>query len=192
MSSGKLVLFLGGARSGKSECAENFASKLSDQVIYIATAAELDLEMVRRIKRHRERRPATWQTVEETTNLIEVIEEYGAKSEVILLDCLTLWISNLLIDESRSSKGISWPEKESYILAKVEQLAQLAKQVAAHVIVVANEVSLGVIPDNRLGRSFRDVAGYANQLIARQADEVYLTIAGLPIELKELSNRFVR
>ncbi len=189
MGKGKLILVLGGARSGKSNFAEKLASGISEDVTYVATAAVLDDEMFRRVALQRFVCPSHWNTVEETTHLLSVIKEWGAKTDVVLIDCLSLWLSNLLLDSNRTAAGVSWAEKESYIINEVEKLAKETINTKAAVIVVSNEVSLGSIPDNRLGRAYRDVMGIANQIMAKYADEVYLTVAGIPIEIKSLASK---
>lgn len=182
----KLILVLGGARSGKSNFAEKIAGNISEHVTYVATAAVLDSEMARRVQMHKSVRPEHWTTIEETVELVSVVNNIKTKSSVILIDCLTLWLSNLLFN-SFPAAGIAWPEKESYILDKVKKLATATKDASGTVIIVSNEVSLGLVPDNRLGRCFRDVNGLANQIIAQHADKVYLLVAGIPLELKSLS-----
>ncbi|MBO8137465.1 MAG: bifunctional adenosylcobinamide kinase/adenosylcobinamide-phosphate guanylyltransferase [Desulfotomaculum sp.] len=189
MGRGNLTLVIGGASSGKSSFAEKLAGSISDNVTYVATAAVLDDEMARKVALHRLSRPQHWKTIEETTNLIDVINKHSQEDEVILIDCLTLWLSNLLLNASNSSPGISWPEKESHILNEVKKLAEIAANSSAEVIIVANEVSLGLVPNNKLGRAFRDVAGRANQVVAQYADEVYLVVAGIPIEIKSLASK---
>ncbi|WP_003541331.1 bifunctional adenosylcobinamide kinase/adenosylcobinamide-phosphate guanylyltransferase [Desulfotomaculum nigrificans] len=184
MAKGKLVLVLGGARSGKSQFAEKLAEKLGEHIVYLASASVADEEMARRVKIHQERRPSNWQTKEETLKIVNAVAELNGNCEVILFDCLTLWLSNLLLNGLLPKSGTSWPEKENYILKEVERLAEYCTTMDTHVIIVSNEVSLGIVPDNRLGRSFRDVAGRANQIIAQHADEVYLVAAGIPIEIK--------
>jgi adenosylcobinamide kinase/adenosylcobinamide-phosphate guanylyltransferase len=182
----KLILVLGGARSGKSSFAEKIAADISDDVTYVATAAVLDSEMARRVEMHKNNRPEHWTTKEETVELVSLVNNIKSTSTVILIDCLTIWLSNLLLN-SIPAAGIAWPEKESYILDKVKKLAIVTKDTNGTVIIVSNEVSLGLVPDNRIGRSFRDVAGLANQIIAKHADKVYLLVAGIPLELKSLS-----
>ncbi|RKO66466.1 bifunctional adenosylcobinamide kinase/adenosylcobinamide-phosphate guanylyltransferase [Desulfofundulus salinus] len=189
-----LVLVLGGARSGKSNFAEELAASSGSRVVYVATAAAGDDEMVRRIVNHRRRRPAGWLAVEETHQLERVIREYERKADVLLIDCLTMWVTNLLLDESLPASGGTAEDKESFILEQARQLGRTAAASPARVIMVANEVGLGLVPDNALGRSFRDVAGRVNQLLAQEAEEVYLVVAGLPVEVKSLAvkNRAAR
>lgn len=183
---GKLVLVLGGARSGKSTFAEKLAQKIGDKdVIYVATAGCHDEEMAKRIEIHQKSRPQEWLTIEETKKVANVILQQGNNSKVILLDCLTLLTTNLLLDE-----GIE-PDlsKEEIIANEVKAIALNSKQVSADVIVVSNEVGLGLVPTYPLGREYRDVAGRANQLIASFADEVYFAIAGIPVEIKALAKK---
>ncbi|AQS59289.1 bifunctional adenosylcobinamide kinase/adenosylcobinamide-phosphate guanylyltransferase [Desulforamulus ferrireducens] len=184
MQEGKLTLVLGGTRSGKSSFAEKLAQGLGDRVLYLATAAVYDEEMAQRVKEHRRRRPASWVTIEETIDLAKVVEKYAQEYEVILIDCLTLWLTNLLLREAQSDMG---SVKEAFILQEVEKVAELCQNTAANVIIVSNEVGLGIVPDTPMGRQFRDLAGAANQIMARYAKAVYLVIAGLPVELKALA-----
>jgi adenosylcobinamide kinase/adenosylcobinamide-phosphate guanylyltransferase len=176
MTPGKLILVLGGARSGKSNFAQELARSIGSQVVYVATAQAKDEEMRQRIIKHQASRPGSWHTVEETHRLEKIIREHGEKAEAVIVDCLTLWISNLLLDGST----------EEFILRQAGNLVQAAKLISAGTILVANEVGLGLVPDNALGRIYRDVAGRVNQLVASQADEVYFVVAGLAFELKSL------
>lgn len=176
VTSGKLILVLGGARSGKSSFAQKLAHNFGSQVVYVATAQAKDEEMRQRIIRHQASRPRSWYTVEETHRLEKIIREQGEKAKAIIVDCLTLWISNLLLDG----------HPDEFILHQAGNLVQAAKLISAGTILVANEVGLGLVPDNALGRIYRDVAGRVNQLVASQADEVYFVVAGLAFELKSL------
>lgn len=184
---GRLILVLGGARSGKSELAEKIASQLGGPVKYIATAAARDPEMVERIKLHRERRPASWHTVEEPANILEVLKN-GRRGDVFLLDCVTLWLTNLLLEENLPCNGASLDVKQAYILEQTEAAAETVNQ-GQHLIIVSSEVGLGLVPEYPLSRVFRDLAGKVNQVLASKADQVYLTIAGLPLEIKSLSGQ---
>ena len=169
---GKLIFITGGARSGKSALAQKLANNLSKKVIYIATAGARDKEMELRIKIHRKNRPSHWKTVEREKNVTEVLSRIAKKSEVILLDCLTLLISNLLLSG------------EKKILKEIRQLVDEIKRVKATVLIVSNEVGMGIVPDNKLARRFRDTAGRANQIVAQSADEVYLVVSGMTIKIK--------
>lgn len=192
MKKGKFILILGGTRSGKSEFAERTAAGLGGPVTYIATMSAGDPEMARRAAAHRERRPDGWATVEETHQVSRVVGQVGDRPGVLLVDCLTGWISNLLLDPDLPGPGAGDPEKEEYILSRIEDLAAAAKSSRAHVLVVSNEVGLGLVPPYPLGRLFRDIAGRANRLLAEAADEVYLVVAGLALEIKSLAVNGVR
>ncbi|MBF7083057.1 bifunctional adenosylcobinamide kinase/adenosylcobinamide-phosphate guanylyltransferase [Desulfallas sp. Bu1-1] len=186
MSTGEIILVIGGARSGKSALAEKLAAALGDEVTYVATAGIHDEEMAVRVRRHRERRPEGWKTVEETHNLANVLRSTPAGS-VILIDCLTLWVTNLLLDESVPKPGATGEEKEKYILDEVRDILGVARNNKHIVILVSNEVGYGLVPDNQLGRLFRDITGRVNQCIARVADRVFLVTAGIPLEIKSLA-----
>lgn len=179
---GKFVLVLGGTRSGKSEFAEKIADKLGKRVIYVATATPGDKEMDERIFLHRKRRPDTWETVEETIEVLDLLRR-GEPGDVFLLDCLSLWITNLLLDGEQVEQTKASAEKELFIMDNVRKLADTVKK-GVHLVVVSSEVGLGLVPDNPLGRMFRDFAGKANQVLAESADKVYFIIAGIPLELK--------
>ncbi len=173
----QLVLVLGGARSGKSSCAENLARQ-GERTLFVATAEALDDDMRRRIMKHRERRPASWDTLEEPLDPAAAIPSSLAGHDTLLFDCLTVWVSNLLLaleDEA---------DAEAEILARAGALLDLYEQADSRWILVSNEVGLGVVPATELGRRYRDLLGRVNQLFAARADKVYLMVAGLPLELK--------
>ncbi|MFB0526207.1 MAG: bifunctional adenosylcobinamide kinase/adenosylcobinamide-phosphate guanylyltransferase [bacterium] len=173
---GKLILILGGARSGKSGFAIAQAKKLSSGqsgVAYVATAFAVDEEMLRRIDRHRKRRPASWKTIEERVDISKILAKLKNVS-IVIIDCLTILISNLLLSG----------EKERAILKKIKELFRTLKKRNLTTLIVSNEVGMGIVPDNRLGRSFRDIAGQSNQIVAKLADEVYLLEAGIPLKIK--------
>ena len=182
---GALTFVLGGARSGKSRHAQELAEQAARQggggVLYVATAAAGDGEMAARIARHRASRPAHWTTVEEPLRVSAVIARAGAETGAILVDCLTLLVSNLLLAHEAGGDEAA----EAAVLAEVGALLAAARAIPrARVILVANEVGLGVVPPYPLGRLFRDAAGRVNQLIAREADEVHFLVAGLAQRLK--------
>lgn len=180
MPAGKLILVMGGARSGKSRVAERMAAYLGKRVLYVATAEIKDEEMAERVRRHREQRPSGWDTLEEPLQLARALREHGEKYDVILVDCLTLFVTNLMLQSS----GEEW-EKE--VPGAIEDFVRTAREVVAHVIVVSNETGLGVVPESPLARSFRDLSGWANQVVARAADYVYFCVAGCPVDVKKLS-----
>jgi adenosylcobinamide kinase/adenosylcobinamide-phosphate guanylyltransferase len=166
------VLVLGGARSGKTGFAERLAMRNGHKPVYLATATALDGEMRDRIKTHQTQRQGRFRTVEEPLELSDAIVTAAKTSDVILVDCLTLWITNML----GASKDVA---------AAVEELAATLSEIdAARVILVSNEVGLGIVPDNPLARSFRDLAGAAHQRLAEICDDVYFIVAGLPMVLK--------
>lgn len=172
-----VVLFTGGARSGKSRCAERYAARLSEQVVYVATATAGDDEMLDRIARHRARRPPTWSTREAPANVAAALADLPAGS-VVLLDCLSLLVSNLLLaNESDPEPAIN------------RELADLLAMVAQRdltLIAVTNEVGMGIVPAYPLGRQYRDLLGLVNQRVAAAAAEVYLVVCGIPVELRAL------
>lgn len=187
MNEDKFILVLGGARSGKSEFAEELVKKANLPVTYIATAKPKDEEMEHRILLHKQRRPPDWKTEEENYFLPQLVERCGQNEGVLLIDCLTVWATNLLIEKESPYSSEDNFEKERLILEQAELLAQKASESKAKIIMVANELGLGVIPAYPLGRTFRDVAGRVNRAIAKKADKVYLVIAGLAIDIKDLA-----
>ncbi len=173
----ELILILGGARSGKSALAERLARQ-RERVLFAATAEALDADMERRIAVHRSQRPSAWRTLEEPLDPASAIQEAVDGYEICLLDCLTLWVSNLML----SMEGC--PEAERDILSAVERLLEVYERSSATWIVVSNEVGLGIVPSSPLGRLYRDILGRVNQAVAARADRVYLTVAGLSIDVK--------
>jgi len=165
------LLVLGGARSGKSRYAQQRAEALPGALIFVATAQALDDEMAARIARHREDRGPRWRTIEAPVDIADVIRAEAEPSRVLLVDCLTLWASNLI-----------FAERDHIVHA--HDLAKAMDEAAGPVILVANEVGLGIVPDNALARRFRDVAGEINQIVAASVDEAIFMAAGLPLRLK--------
>ena len=170
----EIILITGGARSGKSAYAEGRAAVLGSRRLYIATAEAGDDEMAQRIAAHRKRRGKAWTTVEEPVRLAKTLLEWRGRADCALVDCLTLWISNLLVGG-----------EPSCVEENVEALAQTLPQLDFSIVLVTNEVGAGIVPDNPLARQFRDLAGRANQRIAALAHEVVLMVAGLPIIVKK-------
>ena len=190
MKAGELLLVTGGARSGKSTFAENYAQQSGKDIVYIATCQGLDEEMSSRIEAHRRRRPDTWKTIEEPLGLAGSLLSYGRSPQrLLLIDCLTLWLSNSLLskagfDGERLADEHMIPGMMEKVLTEARNVAVLAAKVPAQVVVVTNEVGQGLVPENRLGRLYRDLAGQTNSLLAARADKVYLLVAGLPVRLK--------
>ena len=173
----KCIFILGGARSGKSHFAQELAGKLGHKVIFIATGEPQDEEMQARIDQHKKARPKSWRTLEIGTNIGPQLEEISG-AEVVIIDCLTLLISNLLGDNPDYLKA------ERKALAEIDELVAGMDKLDACFIIVSNEVGLGLVPETRLGRVYRDILGKAHQLIAQRADEVYFMVAGIPLEVK--------
>jgi adenosylcobinamide kinase/adenosylcobinamide-phosphate guanylyltransferase len=165
----RLTLVLGGARSGKSRYAETLITALPPPWIYAATGQALDAEMAARIETHRARRDGRWTTVEAPRDLAAALTAHAEAP--VLVDCLTLWLSNLMMADAQ-------------IEQEIERLARALNAAAAPVVLVANEVGSGIVPDNALARRFRDLQGGLNQRIAALADQVVLLVAGLPLYLK--------
>ncbi|HBV98771.1 MAG: hypothetical protein JL50_11630 [Peptococcaceae bacterium BICA1-7] len=184
MGGKKIILVTGGTRSGKSEFAEDLALRMGGPVTYLATLAPGDEEMQRRVALHRERRPARWTTIEEALEIPSRLDEAGSKPGVLLIDCLTGWLSNLLLSQTLPQPGATEAQKEEYIDQMVEALAASAGRSSASVIIVTDEVGMGLVPPYPLGRLFRDMAGKAGRRMASAADEVYLVVAGLAVEIK--------
>ncbi len=181
---GKIVLVAGGARSGKSCFAEQYAARFGKNVAYIATADIYDEEMAFRVKLHRERRPANWHTWEAPHDAHLAIKAAGEAHDMIIFDCLTLYISNLLCAlESVCDSSAN----NELIREKIECLLEAAKKQTATTIFVTNEVGAGIVPDNHLAREYRDNTGIANQLAACAADEVYVVSCGIAVDFKKLA-----
>ncbi|MBN1136683.1 MAG: bifunctional adenosylcobinamide kinase/adenosylcobinamide-phosphate guanylyltransferase [Anaerolineae bacterium] len=183
-----LTLILGGARSGKSDYAEALASRLGRRVLYVATAEALDDEMRARVAAHQARRPAHWHTLEVSRNVGAALLSTpdASQADVLLLDCLTLLVSNILLsagaDGSEPEVDAAWPAVQS----ELDGLLETYRRLGAHLIVVSNEVGLGLVPTNHLGRIYRDCLGWANQALACAADRVILMVASLPLDLRSL------
>ena len=165
----RITFVLGGVRSGKSSYAEAVAGGRNRNKIYIATSEILDNEMADRVKIHKDRRGEDWQTIEEPLEIARIIG--SSQPSIILVDCLTLWLSNLL-------------HKKMDVMRQIDVLVESLKATQAEVILVSNEVGLGIIPENTLARKFSDYAGILHQKVAEVADEVVLMVAGIPVKIK--------
>jgi len=177
-----IILITGGVRSGKSKFAESLLKDKED-VVYIATARICDHEMEERIKAHRESRPTYWKTIETTYHLKNAIKE----ENYYLLDCLTNLISNIMYDYTRDLECLNMEiqkKVEDIIISEINQLILKIREKDSNLIIVTNEVGFGIVPDNPIGRMFRDIQGKVNQWVAQLSDQVYMVICGIPIRLK--------
>lgn len=177
-----LILITGGARSGKSRYAVELAKQKSGKVAFIATAIAGDEEMTRRIQMHQASRPADWTTIEESINVAQSITDTVSNHDTIIVDCLTLLITNLVFEPPYREEIDD--EKEQNIYAAIEKIIETTENLEATVIVISNELGMGLVPEDALARRFRDIAGRANQLLAEAADEVYVCISGIPMRIK--------
>lgn len=173
------IFITGGARSGKSTFAERRAEAFGGELCYLATAQPLDSEMDERVRRHRERRGAQWATIEEPIYLSQALARCDGQYQAILVDCVTLWLSNLLLKYEDAAEN-----SEERISEDLQRLKTTLHGMVTPVILVSNEVGMGIVPENALARMFRDIAGTANQAVAVVADEVHVVISGIPLKLK--------
>ncbi len=171
MPGGKCTFILGGASSGKSAYAERLSLNHAGRCIYVATAHPSDPEMSEKISRHRARRGENWTTIEEPVSIVKPISNLNESNVLILVDCLTLWLSNIMLENLD-------------VVFETRKLVEQITDARAHLIFVSNEVGLGIVPDNVLAREFRHAQGVLNQEVAAAADEVFLITAGLPLNLK--------
>ena len=175
-----VTLYTGGCRSGKSSLALEMARETSENVCFIATCVPQDEEMHLRVKKHKQERPSSWQLIEEPLELAKAISNVDPSAyPVILVDCLTLWICNLMCEENNSLTT------EEGMAAEAEKLVDSAKQYGGEVIFVSNEVGMGIMPANVMSRNYVDLAGRCNQVIGKGADKVIFVSCGIPITLKE-------
>ena len=178
----ELTFIIGGARSGKSAFAMELAKK-QKHVCYIATADSGhasqvdDGEMLERRQKHRKNRPVDWETVEAPLALDKAVSNLNGTFDVVLIDCITLYVTNMLLGGSEEAG-------DEYIVDAINKLCIVCKKIPSHVIIVSNEVGYGIVPDNVISRRFRDIAGYANQIVAKEADNVYLVTAGIETKIK--------
>jgi adenosylcobinamide kinase/adenosylcobinamide-phosphate guanylyltransferase len=190
---GRLIFILGGARSGKSTYAEQKARELGgDSVLYIATSESKDDEMQQRIEKHRTDRFSTWKTLEVPMGVAQALLAKGEDAKVVLLDCVTFLVANHLM-RAAGPQGDPFAELsgdpfdtsiDAEVVEEIEALVAYIQEGHADVVVVSNEVGLGVVPPYELGRAYRDILGRANQILARHADEVVLLVAGIPMKVK--------
>jgi adenosylcobinamide kinase/adenosylcobinamide-phosphate guanylyltransferase len=168
------ILVIGGCRSGKSRHALYLAEQVSGQKIFIATCIPQDKEMEQRVLNHQQQRNTTWKAIEVPIFLPEAVNTYGAKGNVLLVDCLTLWINNLIMEDQNPAK----------IDTHIIELIRSLEKSECTVILVSNEVGCGIVPEHKLARLFRDITGFANQKVAGYADRVIWMVAGMPVKIK--------
>ncbi|WP_432665707.1 bifunctional adenosylcobinamide kinase/adenosylcobinamide-phosphate guanylyltransferase [Wukongibacter baidiensis] len=184
----RIILVTGGARSGKSSFAEKLVADIGEEIAYIATAIPFDEGMKDRIKKHRESRPGEWTTYEIYKDVYRSIGEISENHDTILLDCVTILVTNLMFENTE----INWDEIardkideiEDSIKEQVELLMKEIREKKMKCVLVTNELGMGIVPENRLSRIFRDIAGRINQLVAANADEVYFAVSGIPMKIK--------
>lgn len=185
---GKLVLVLGGARSGKSSFAERFVLNYGYKCAYIATAEILDDEMAERVKQHQLRRKNNrWVNFEAPYNAEQMVTQAGEAADCILFDCLTLYLSNLMYGKNAPN---SFEDKCVYVKNEVDKLITAARSTNKTVVFVSNDVGSGIVPDNQMAREYRDVAGWLNQQVGCEADSVFYVIAGQAVDIKKLAFKF--
>lgn len=172
----------GGARSGKSRFAEQLASASGLEVVYIATAQVYDPEFAQRVSLHQQQRPAHWQTVEVAHYLANALQALASPERCLLVDCLTLWLAQCICPECMPDQGIDWQVQRHALL-------ELLPQLPGKIILVSNEVGMGIVPLGEINRQFQDESGRLNQAIAALSDEAFLVAAGLPLALKTLAYR---
>jgi len=181
----KVILVTGGARSGKSDFAQELAGRTGQAVLFVATAEEGDEEMRHRIEKHRRARPAHWTTLEVTAHIGQRIEQELGEIPDVLIDCITLLVNNVMLPQCEGNdEAIDASLVEEAVTGEIEELIQCIDRTSSRFIIVTNDVGLGLVPANKLGRVYRDVLGRANQKLARRADEVYLLVAGIPVKVK--------
>ena len=181
----KNILITGGARSGKSRFAQELALRLGKTVLFVATAVAGDEEMRQRIAEHQRTRPVAWNTLEVTTHVgSEIIQKIG-RAQVVIVDCITLLVSNIFgqyTDQTGEQIDAALVEQE--VTTEISELLECLNRIDVSFIMVTNEVGMGLVPANQMGRLYRDLLGKANQLLAQQVDEVYLMVAGVPVRIK--------
>jgi len=187
---GRIVLVTGGARSGKSVFAETLAARHGERVAYVATATAGDAEMADRIARHRARRPAAWSTLEAPLDILARLAALDSGIEVVLVDCLAVWTANRLLALGEPAEDGWWDRVGALerVLAEELDLVVTAGLAAAwDLLLVTNEVGCGVVPPTELGRAYRDLLGRLNQVVAARANDVFLVVAGLAVEITRLA-----
>lgn len=185
---GKCILVTGGARSGKSTFSENMAKTYGEKVLYIATAIPFDDEMKDRIEKHKEKRNPKWTTIESFGDIAGIIKSRGDKYDCIILDCITVMLTNQMLDffgyKMEGLGIVDFNKVEEVLTTRICDLLNAIAKTKSTTVLVANEVGWGIVPENFMTRAFRDIYGRINQVLGEGADEVYLTVCGIPIKIK--------
>jgi adenosylcobinamide kinase/adenosylcobinamide-phosphate guanylyltransferase len=172
----RTVLIVGGCRSGKSRQALKIASEMLGACnLFVATCVPCDLEMSDRVKQHQQERDSRWQTIEEPLELAACIAHHGSSADLIVIDCLTLWVSNLMAEHN----------DDAVVFTYVDDLCKILSTAPCPIILVSNEVGCGIVPENKLARKFRDLSGWTNQRVAAASRQVIWTVAGIPVTIKD-------
>ncbi len=172
----KVVFVVGGNRSGKSFFAQTYAESLSGKRVYVATAIAFDEEMKERIRKHKSIRADKWhETIEEPYNISRILSNMRGKTDVMLIDCITLWLNNLILKFENDFQKI---------YREIDKFVKEISNVTYNLFIVSNEVGMGIVPENKIARLFRDLSGYANQKIAKASDEFYISFCGYNLRLK--------
>lgn len=183
----KIILVTGGARSGKSTFAEELAKKINGNILYVATSIPFDEEMKLRVEKHRAQRPGNWNTLEAYKDLDIHLKDKLKDYSGVLLDCMTIMVTNLFLENCADIDHISNTDAiniEERVQSEINKLLAVIQKNEVPFIIVTNEVGMGVVPEYPSGRIFRDVAGRANQMLAKEAEEVYLCVSGIPLKIK--------
>jgi len=187
LNMGQLIMVTGGARSGKSNFAEEKVRSFGDEILYIATAIAFDDEMKERIHRHRMHRPSSWETLEAFRDFDKILPDMLLERNAVLLDCMTIMVSNIMLQRAMDWENISVEEineVEKEVSDQIEALLLIIKQADIPFVLVTNELGMGLVPPYALGRAIRDIAGRVNQQIAGAADEVFMCVSGIPVKIK--------
>jgi adenosylcobinamide kinase/adenosylcobinamide-phosphate guanylyltransferase len=185
----KVILLLGGARSGKSDYAQELAQQMAEKVLFVATAAAGDKDMRLRIEKHKQARPSGWRTLEACEHIGSRIEEDVGDAQLVIIDCITLLVSNIFCrPDEKQFESIEDDVLEKQVISEIKELQDCLKKIGASSIIVSNEVGLGIVPEYRMSRLYRDILGRANQMLGQAADEVYLMVAGIPLRVKPGTN----
>jgi adenosylcobinamide kinase/adenosylcobinamide-phosphate guanylyltransferase len=181
----KIILLLGGARSGKSHYAQEYTRNNAEKVLFVATATAGDEDMKRRIGKHKKDRPASWNTLEAIEQIGKEIESTIFNEDMVIVDCITMLVNNIFSRYNENQfESLDEGALENQVIVEINGLIECIKKLEVSFVIVSNEVGLGLVPENRMGRLYRDFLGRANQMLAQNADEVYLMVAGIPLRVK--------